>query len=154
MDNNRILNIEILSGKGNLEELLTLFSQGYSQLELDIALENALAYSQIKVAEYLLSLGAKFSNYDYQGVYWAVHNNELEGLKFAIENGVDVNVNNGMPINVSIITTLNTKSFELINWLLLNGADVNLLTESNLEILKRFGEEKLKTLINSRRNVT
>ncbi len=152
--NNRQSNIEILSGKGNLNELKKIFSENFTQLEIDVALENALAYSRIEVAKYLLSLGAQFSNYDYQGVYWTVHNNELEGLKFAIENGVDINVNNGMAINVSITTTLNTKSFDLINWLLENGADVNLLTKSNLEVLNRFGDEKLKTIINSKRNVT
>src|SRR6478735_12529339 len=91
--------IEILAGHGDIAQLKALFESGYTQHEIDIALENAIAYSQIATAEYLLSLGADFLNYDFQGVYYAAHNNELQGLKFAIENGVDINVNNGMLLN-------------------------------------------------------
>ena len=100
-----------------------LFESSYSQLEIDIALENAIAYSQIRVAEYLLSLGADFSNYDYQGEYYAAHNNELEGLKFAISMGVDINIRNGMLLNIGVETAMNTKSTELVEWLIRNGAD-------------------------------
>ena len=44
----------------------------------------------ILVVWFLISLGAELSNYDYQGTYYAVHNNELEGLQFAVNNGVDI----------------------------------------------------------------
>ena len=139
--------IEILAGDGNTGELLKLFKSGYSQLEIDTALENAIAYSQIKTATYLLSLGADFSNYEYQGVYYAVHNNALEGLKFAISNGVDINVNNGMLLNASIETALNTRTLELTKWLLENGANPALLTEQSLKLLHNFGTSELKHLL-------
>ncbi|WP_375562358.1 hypothetical protein ACE193_07350 [Bernardetia sp. OM2101] len=106
--------IEKLAGDGKLSELKLILEQNYTQLEIDVALENAIAYSQIKTAEYLLSLGANFSNYNYQGVYYAVHNNELNGLKYAISKGIDINVQNGMILNTSIMTTINTKNTKML----------------------------------------
>ena len=47
--------IEDFAGGGKLNELISILSDNYTQLELDIALENAIAYSQIETAEYLLS---------------------------------------------------------------------------------------------------
>lgn len=139
--------IETLAGDGNIEELKKLFESGYTQLEIDIALENSIAYSQVKTAEYLLSLGADFSNYDYQGTYYAVHNNELEGLKFAISNGVDLNINNGMLLNESVMTAINTKSVELIKWLLDNGANAKLVTNQSLKLITEYGTDELKYLM-------
>lgn len=139
--------IETLAGEGNIEKLKKLFESGYTQLEIDIALENSIAYSQVKTAEYLLSLGADFSNYDYQGTYYAVHNNELEGLKFAISNGVDININNGMLLNESIMTAINTKSVELIKWLLDNGANAKLVTNQSLKLISKYGTNELKYLM-------
>jgi len=136
--------IEILAGDGNLTELKTIFDSGHSQLEIDVALENAIAYSQIKTAHYLLELGADFSNYDYQGTYYAVHNNEIEGLKFAIEQGVDVNINNGQLLNTAIITVYNTKDPKTLNYLLENGADLNLLSK---ETMDAFGNNEIKKII-------
>ena len=139
--------IETFAGDGNIEELKMLFESSYNQLEIDIALASSIAYSQIKTAEYLLSLGASFSNYDYDGTYYAVHNNEIEGLKFAISNGVDINVNNGMILNVSIETATNTKSIELTKWLLDNGADPKLLTKKSMKLINEYGTNELKNLI-------
>jgi len=141
--------IEMLAGDGNLEELRLLFKLGYSQLEIDIAFENAIAYSQIETAKYLLSLNADLSNYEYQGVYYAVHNNELEGLRFAISNGVDININNGMLLNTSIVTAINTKSTDLIKWLLDNGANPALLTKESLLLADNFGNAELSSVIKS-----
>jgi hypothetical protein len=45
MEINRQLNIESLAGDGKLEELIVLLGQTYTQLEIDTALENAIAYS-------------------------------------------------------------------------------------------------------------
>ncbi|ANE51931.1 ankyrin repeat domain-containing protein [Flavisolibacter tropicus] len=148
MEESRLTRIELLAGDGHLEELMKLFESGYSQLELDVALENAIAYSQIKTAEYLLSLGANIANHNYQGAYYAVYHNEgLEGLKFAITNGVDINVNNGMLLNTSIVTGTNTKSVELVKWLLDNGANPRLLTKESLKLIDDFGTSELKSLI-------
>ena len=61
---NRQNQIEILAGDGNLTELKRIFDSGYSQLELDVALENAIAYSRIKTADYLLMLRIKSSKFD------------------------------------------------------------------------------------------
>lgn len=148
MELNRQSNIELLAGsRDKLEELKTLLDQSFTQLEIDIALENAIAYSQIDTANYLLTLGARFENYNYQGVYYAVHNNELEGLKYAISKGVDINVNEGMPLNTSIITSTNTKNITMIKWLLDNGAKTNFLTKDSLFIIDRYGTNELKDLI-------
>jgi ankyrin repeat protein len=139
--------IEILAGDGNIDDLKNLLEPTHTQLEINTALENAIAYSQIKTAEYLLSLGADISNYDYQGAYYAVHNNELEGLKFAIENGVDINVNDGMLLNTGVETAINTKSTELVKWLLDNGANSKLLTTQSLKLIDNFGTNDLKSLV-------
>ena len=136
--------IEILAGDGNLTDLKRIFDSGYSQLELDVALENAIAYSQIKTADYLLELGADFSNYNYQGTYYAVHNNEIEGLKFAIERGVDININDGQLINTAIVTVYNTNDPTTLNYLLENGADLNFLSK---EIMDAFGNNEIKEII-------
>lgn len=149
VNESRIDDIESLAGKGNLVELKKLLGANYSQLELDVALENAIAYSQLETAEYLCELGADFSNYNYNGVYYAAHNNEIEGLKYAISKGVDINVNSGMLLNVSIVTATNTKDIELIKWLLDNGANPEYLTIGSKELVERYGTEDLKKLINS-----
>ena len=145
--NSRQTQIETLAGVGNLTELNNIFSSGYTQLELDVALENAIAYSQIETADYLHKLGADFSNYNYQGVYYAVHNNEMTGLKYAIEKGVDINVNNGMLLNTSIVTCINTKDTEMIKWLIENGSDTNYLTKISYDLIERHGTEELKKII-------
>lgn len=126
--------------------LKELFSSGYSQLELDIALENAIAYSQIEVADYLLTLGAKFSSNGYQGVYYAVHNDEIEGLKYAIQKGVDINVNNGMLLNAAVVTYLNTKDIQMIKWMMANGANTK-LSRSSIDLIERCGTEELCTAL-------
>lgn len=145
--------IEILSGDGNLSELTSLLGNNYTQLEIDVALENSIAYSQIETAKYLVSLGANFSNYDYQGVYYAVHNNEIEGLKFAIENGVDIDISEGMIINTSILTCINNKSNEILKWIINNGANISLLTNENMDLVRRYGDSELIDLTQSNRNV-
>lgn len=147
----RQYNIQVLAGDGNLSELRKIFDYKHTQLEKDVALENAIAYSQIETAEYLLSLGAQFSNYDYQGVYYAVHNNELKGLKFAISKGVDINVRNGILLNESLMTATNSKSIEMTKWLLDNGADPKLITEKSKKLVNDWGTDDLKELI---KNVT
>ena len=139
--------IEMLAGDGNIDELKKILAPRHTQLEIDIALENAIAYSQIKTAEYLLSLGADISSHDCNGAYYAAHNNELKGLKFAIENGVDINVENGMLLNTGIMTATNTKDIEMIKWLFDNGANPKLLTTQSLKIVADFGTNELKTLI-------
>jgi hypothetical protein len=139
--------IEILAGDGNIVDLMKILEPDHTQLEIDIALENAIACSQIKTAEYLLFLGADISSHDCNGAYYAAHNNELKGLKFAIENGVDINVDNGMLLNTGIITAINTKDIELIKWLFDNGANPKLLTTQCLKIVVEFGTNELKTLI-------
>ncbi|HWK02430.1 MAG TPA: hypothetical protein VNS58_02285 [Puia sp.] len=147
MEESRILKIETLAGDGKIVELKKLFENGYNQQEIDVALENAIAYSQIQTAEYLLLLGADFSNYEYQGVYYAVHNNELEGLRFAISKGVDINIKNGMLLNTCIETAINTKSTEMIEWLINNGANINLLTKQTLALIDKWGKDELKVAI-------
>lgn len=147
MELSRQYQIENFAGGGKLNELISILSDNYTQLELDIALENAIAYSQIETAKYLLSKGAKFSNYNYQGTYYAVHNNELEGLKFAIQNGVDININNGMIINTSILSSINSKSNDLLIWILQNGGDPNLLTNQNLYIAYSSENIELKKIL-------
>lgn len=147
MELSRQYQIENFAGGGKLNELISILSDNYTQLELDIALENAIAYSQIETAEYSLSKGAKFSNYNYQGTYYAAHNNELEGLKFAIQNGVHININNGMIINTSILSSINSKSNDLLIWILQNGGDPNLLTNQNLYIAYSSENIELKKIL-------
>ncbi|AEI50707.1 ankyrin repeat domain-containing protein [Runella slithyformis] len=147
MDTNRQTKIELLAGDGKLDQLQQLLGQSYTQFEIDMALENAIAYSKLQTADFLLKLGAQFSNNEYQGVYYAVHNNELEGLKYSIQKGVDINVNNGMLINTSIITATNTKNISIVRWLIENGADTKYLTNDSIAIVEKFGTSALKELI-------
>ena len=99
-------------------------------------------------------LDANFSNYDYQGVYYAVHNNEIEGLKFAIENGVDIDINEGMIINTSILTCINNESNEIIKWIINKGANLSLLTTENINLVRRYGNSELIDLTTlSKKNV-
>ena len=144
---NRLTQIEIFAGNGNLIELKEILGSGYSQLEIDVALENAIAYSQIETADYLLELGADFSNYNYQGVYYTAHNNELKGLKYAVKKGVDINVNNGMLLNTSIVTFINMKEIDMIKWLLENGADTKYLSDDSKDLIDRYGTDELIGLI-------
>ena len=140
-------NIEAIAREGKLDELKLLFSQSYTQLEIDTALENAIAYSQIDTAEYLLTLGASFENYNYQGLYYAVHNNELEGLKYAVSQGVDININEGMLLITGIVTTINSKDLTLIKWLLDNGAEIKYLKENDFALIDKYGTREFKELI-------
>lgn len=55
MEETRKYLIERLPGDGKLVELKELLEKGHTQKEIDIALGNAIAYSQIEIAEYLLS---------------------------------------------------------------------------------------------------
>jgi uncharacterized protein len=143
----RLPKIEDLAIAGDTEELQKLFKSGYTVAELNTALDDAISYSQIQTAEYLISLGADFSFYGYNGVYYAAHNNELEGLKFAIAKGVDINFNNGILLNTGIVTAMNTKSVQLVGWLLENGANPSLITKQSLKMVDDFGNEELKTLL-------
>ncbi|MDO6429655.1 ankyrin repeat domain-containing protein [Flavitalea sp. BT771] len=146
----RMGRVEKFAGDGATADLQLLFASGYSQEEIDSALENAIAYSQLETAEYLLSLGADFASNGYNGVYYAAYNNELEGLKFAISKGVDVNVEDGMPLNVAVETACNTKSKEMIEWLLQHGADIRLLTPGTIERAMSWGNDELKAILGVR----
>ena len=138
--------IERNAGWGNLDELKALFNSGYTQVEIDLALGSSIAYSRIEVAEYLVALGADVSFQDYDGVYYSVHNNEIEGFKFALSLGIDINLNNGLLLNTGVITAMNKKDIKIVNILLENGADKNLITKSTVKVLERFGEHELKTI--------
>ncbi|WP_435263281.1 hypothetical protein [Tenacibaculum sp. nBUS_03] len=144
MKDSRSIKIEVLAGDGNLTELKSLLEPGHIQLEIDVALESAIAYSQIETAEYLVSIGGNLSNYEYQGTYYAVHNNEVEGLKFAIQKGVDVNINKGQLLNTAIITVYNTKDPTTLKYLLDKGADPKLLSK---DIMDAFGIDEIKEII-------
>lgn len=139
--------IERNAGWGNLEELKALLDFGYTQTEIDLALGSAIAYSRIEIAKYLISLGADISYQDYDGVYYSVHNNEIDGLKFAISLGIDVNLKNGILLNTGIFTANNTKDIEIVKILLENGADTNLITEKVLQVVERFGTPELKEIL-------
>lgn len=147
MEETRRDTVERLAGDGELTELKRVLGTDFTQIEIDVALENAIAYSQIETADYLLSLGADFSNYNYQGVYYSVHNGELNGLKFSISRGVDINVNNGMPLNTSIHSFIYSGNIDIVKWLLDNGANPKLLTNQSLELINRYGSPELKRMI-------
>lgn len=147
MEKSRDYNIERLAGDGKKEELKELLGSDYTQNEIDIALSNALAYSQIETAKYLISLGADISWGNYDGVYYAIHNDEFEGLQFSVSQGVDVNVNNGMILNTCVMTAINTKDTKMLEWLILEGLDLKLLSSDMKHIAKRYGSRALKELL-------
>lgn len=145
----RDFNLELFSGDGELTKLKEMLSDKYTQLDIDNALINAVAYGKKEVADYLISLGADISYSDYEGVYYAVHNNELEGLKYAISKGVDINVNDGMILNAAIYTTIQKKCTELLNWIVENKASIELLTQDSKDLLQKYGTKKQQELISS-----
>jgi hypothetical protein len=144
---NRQTQIEQLAGDGELEELKKLLEPTNSQPELDVALTNAIAYSRLGVAKCLLELGANIESLNYEGVYYAVHNNELEGLKFSVDQGVDVNILKGSLINTSIETAMNTGDCEILKWLLANGANPKLISRNSKRIAKRHGTLELQQIV-------
>jgi len=145
----RNFNLELLSGDGELAKLKEILSDKYTQLDIDNALINAVAYGKKEVADYLISLGADISYGDYEGVYYAVHNNELEGVKYAISKGVDINVNEGMILNAAIYTTIQEKCKEMLKWILEHKASVELLTQDSKDLLEKYGTKEQQELINS-----
>ena len=147
MEESRSYNIERLAGDGILNELKHLLGSDFTQEEIDVALSNALAYSKTETADFLISIGADISWGNFDGVYYAVHNDELEGLKYSISKGVDINERLGMILNTSIMTATNTKSTNLVKWILDNGANPNFLSKSSKDIVDRYGTEELKELI-------
>lgn len=144
--------IEQLAGDGALDQLKNILGEQPKQFDLDIALENAVAYSQLETAEYLLSLGADLSYQNYQGTYYAVHNGEIEGVKYVISKGVDVNVNDGMILNTSIVSTINTQNTKMLQWILENGANLNYLTIDSWSLINTYGNKELKSLIGNAKN--
>ncbi len=88
-----------------------------------------------------------FCNHSRIFKYYAVHNNELEGLKFAIAKGVNINTQAGMILNESIVTAINTKSTDILKWVLENGADTKFLTQNSREMIDKYGMEELKSLL-------
>jgi len=147
MEKTRNYDIARLAGDGEIESLKKLLDSNFTQSEIDIALSNALAYSQTETAEYLISLGADISWGNFDGVYYAVHNDELKGLKYSISKGVDINVKNGMILNTSIMTATNTNNLDMIKWILNNGGDIKLLTKDSTDFVKKYGTDELKELI-------
>lgn len=149
MESSRDYNIARLAGGGKIEGLKDLLDTDFTQSEIDNALSNALAYSEIETAEYLISLGADISWGNYEGAYYAAHNNELKGLQFILSQGVDVNINNGMLLNTCVMTAINTKSNEMLEWLVEKGANLNLLSADMKKMVQRYGSLELKKLLNS-----
>lgn len=144
----RLTQIEQLARDGELKKLKYLIGSNYSQLELDTAVTIAIAFSRLDVAEYLLDLGAKMENLSYEGVYYAVHNNEFDGLKFAIDQGVDVNIFKGSLINTSIETAINTGDCKILKWLLANGANPKYISRNSKRSAMRHGTLEIRKIIN------
>ncbi len=147
MEASRISQIEVLAGDGDLEGLRQLLEPAGTQEEYNTALIIALAYSKIPVAAYALSKGADISCDGYDGVYHAVSNNELTSLQFAINQGVDINIKDGMLINAAIEMSINAKDLTLITWMLENGADTALLSSGFIAMAKEYGSEALINLL-------
>lgn len=147
MVEDREFKIEQLSEEGNLEELKDVLGSDYSQEEIDLALSIAIAFANIETANYLISLDADISWKNYEGAYYAIHNDKMEGLQFAISQGVDVNVNEGMFLNASVMSSTNTQNIEIVEFLLSKGADINLLSKDMKNVAKGFGSNQLTKLL-------
>ncbi len=139
--------INLLAGDSELEELKRLLESTNSQPEIDAALSNSISYSRLDVAEYLLELGANIESLYYEGVYYAVHNNKLEGLKFLVDKGVDVNILKVSLINTSIETAINTGDCGILKWLLANGANPKLISRNSKRIAKRHETLELQQIV-------
>jgi ankyrin repeat protein len=139
--------IEDAAMKGHLDELKTALDSGYAQSDIDNALGLAIAYARIDIADYLIGIGGDLSHHSYDGVYYAVNNNQLDGLKYAVMKGVDINVRNGMILNMSIQTAINSNNIEMVEWILSNGGDPNLLSHDSRRLVQDFGSSDLKALI-------
>ncbi|UTW63191.1 hypothetical protein KFE98_03270 [bacterium SCSIO 12741] len=147
MNESRTYQIERLAGEGSTKKLLEVLSETYTQEEMDMALCNALAYSRIETCEQLISMGADISWGNHNGVYYAVHNDEIDGLMYSISKGVDLNTENGMILNTAVMTATNTKNNSMVKWILESGGDPKLLSQDSLNTVEKFGNEELKTII-------
>lgn len=147
MENSRQFYLDKYAGDGNLEEIKNILNSGFSQFEIDSALSNAIAFSKIEIAEYLINIGANISWGNFEGVYFAVNNNEIEGLKYSISKGVKINFNHGMILNTSILTYINTNSIEITKWIIENGADVKLLSKNSIDLINKYGNDYLRGIL-------
>ena len=147
MEESRRDKIEDLASQGNLGELKELLGTDFTQDEIDLAFADALAYSQIGIAEYLLSLGADISWENYYGVYNAVFNNEMEGLLFAMNHGAERFIREGKLLNKAIVAANKKKDTTILIWLIENGADITQISDG---ILNAFGTKEIKEICESR----
>ena len=145
MSDSRISRIEDAASEGNLSNLKEILETGFRQIEIDAGLVCAVAYSHVEVGEYLLCLGADLSYDNNSAAYYAVHNNQIEGLKFAVKNGVNVNANNGHLLNEAVVTAFNQKDLTILTWLLERGAKKTMLTKSTM---KHCATPEIKRVVN------
>ncbi len=135
--------IEDAVDSGNLDAVKEVFSTECAQAELDHALEVAIAYSHTDIADFLIEKGADISANGHQGIYFAAFNGELDGVKYALTKGVDINAQNGLILNTAIETALNSQDLSFVEWVLSHGADASLVNEKNSGLLKDGGFPEL-----------
>ena len=107
--------------EGDLTAVESFLTKGVEENQLNEAFSCAVGYGHIDVAELLLRHGASFEAWSHDAVYWACHNGNEAGVRWALSNGVDINVQNGMILSTSIYHM----SDDFIQWLISAGADVN-----------------------------
>ena len=144
MEDSRETQIEILSGEGKLSELKELLGSEYNQKEIDIALDSAISYSKVDVANYLLDIGANFSEDQWESTINCVVNNQIEGLEIALKHGLNINHNKGVLLNEAIVTAYNEKDTKVLRFLIENGANKTLIKN---DILNSFQTDEILNLV-------
>ena len=145
----RDFNLELFSGDGELTKLKEMLSDKYTQLDIDNALINAVAYGKKEVADYLISLGADISYGDMKVFIMRFITMSWKALNMQFQKELIINVNDGMILNAAIYTTIQKKCTELLNWIVENKASIELLTQDSKDLLQKYGTKRQQELISS-----
>lgn len=109
------------AANGDVALVKTFLLQSVTQDHLNEAFSCAVGYGHTEIADTLSSHGASFEAWDYDAVYWACHNGNETGIRYALSRGVDINVRDGMILSMCVCSMMP----DFVRWLITQGAHVD-----------------------------
>ncbi|AQN68741.1 putative ankyrin repeat protein [Saudi moumouvirus] len=91
-----------------------------------IILKNQRDLREISTWEYMISNGLNIFDEKNKSLFWACVNNYTNIIKYLVEKGIDVNINNGSNLDELI----RRKNFDNLKFLIENGANIKSITKS------------------------
>lgn len=113
--------VPIAAGYAQIEILKFLKNEGYDLTVQDNnAFGNACRYNRLSIIKYLLQVCSKLNirSQNYYGFCWACKNGHLEVVSFLLEQGIEVDARENLPLRVSVESNF----YEVVNLLIKNGA--------------------------------